>query len=83
MKLIMTNNTTLPFNQDSARVIGLYGCNDFSVLKGVAMMKKYFPDVDNQPQLLKSMRSEHFNFPAQWSVFSILVHYLEKNLLAK
>ena len=53
------------------------------MLKGVATLKKYIPDPAKLPDVLKKMRCEQWSWAMAWAVFGLLIHYLEKNLLAK
>ena len=43
---------------DQGRCIGLPGSQEFTMLKGIALLKKYFPDPTKLPQVLKKMRVE-------------------------
>ena len=68
---------------ESGKVVGISGSQEFSMLKGVASLKKYIPDPAKLPEVLKKMRCDQWRWAMSWAVFGLLIHYLEKNLLAK
>ena len=68
---------------DSGKVSYVPGNQEFTMLKGIALLKKYIPDTDNIPDILKSMRCEQWKYNQSWAVFSLLIYYLERNMIAK
>lgn len=79
LRLALNDSTV----DQGGKLIGLAGMYEFTMLKGVALQKRYIPDATALPDILKQMRCEHWNYSAMWTVFGMLVHYLEKNMLAK
>jgi len=53
----------------------------FNVLRGVSLARKYFKDTE-WPSALVEMRARQWQNNLTWTAFAIMVHNLEKNMLA-
>ena len=83
VRAAVNDGTAQAHDNMQGKVVGIAGSHDFSLLKGIALFKKYFPEADVMPETLKKMRCEQWSYSKAWSVFGLMVHYLERNLLAK
>ena len=83
LRSAVNDGTASSHDNLQGKVLGIAGSHDFSLLKGVAFLKKYFTEASEMPETLTKMRCEQWNYAQAWSVFGLMVHYLEKNLLAK